>query len=222
MIVEHPPGRVIPRRKMEVLSIPGRNGDIILPQDAYESIPQIYDIHIPSAILKNRPRLDRAMRSVSNWLCVPGYNRLEDSYEPDVFRMAYFVGDQSIENILNKGGRAQIEFICRPERWLKVGEFPIMFHVPGLIFNPTDKPSSPIITVYGSGGGTLTVGETTLSLGDCNGVVLDSENEDAYRGSENLNDTVVGDFPLLDAGSTTVSWTGGVTGLQIIPRWWMI
>lgn len=222
VIVERPPGRTIPRRKMDVLSIPGKNGDVIIPQNAYENIPQPYEIHIPSSIFRNGPRLDRAMRNVSDWLSVPGYNRLEDSYEPDIYRMAYFIGDQNIENILNKGGRAQIEFICRPERWLKDGDIPLVLYMAGYVFNPTDKPSLPTITVRGSGAGTLTVGDTTLTLRDCNGIVLDSEGEDAYRGLENLNDTVTGEFPVINAGSVYVSWTGGVAGVTIVPRWWMI
>lgn len=96
-------------------------------------------------------RLDRAIRNLSDWLCVPGYNKLWDSYEPDVFRLAYYVGDHDIENVLNKGGKAQIEFNCRPERWLKIGEDPIQLHIPGSLFNPTDKVAKPIITVRGSG-----------------------------------------------------------------------
>ena len=34
MVVEHYPSVILPRRKMEVQQVPGRNGDIILFQDA--------------------------------------------------------------------------------------------------------------------------------------------------------------------------------------------
>lgn len=218
VVVEHPPGRRVPMRKMEVVSVPGKNYDLLITQDAYQNVSQFYTIHIPP----NRPRLDIAIRNVTDWLCVPGYNRLEDSYEPDIYRMAYFKGPLDIENILNKAGRANIEFICRPERWLKVGELPIYMYIAGEIHNPTDKTAKPLITVSGSGSGTLTIGDYTISMTDCNGVVLDSEEEDAYRGSANMNSTVSGDFPLIESGLIPVSWTGGVTGVVIVPRWWMI
>ena len=218
VVVEHPPGRKIPRRKMSVISVPGSNKDILIQQDAYESIPQVYEIHIPP----DRPRLDRAIRNVMDWLQVPGYNRLEDTYEPDIFRLGYYVGDQDIENILNKGGKAKIEFRCRPERWLKSGEEPIVLTSAKTIYNPTDKTAKPLITVSGSGSGTLTVGSYTITMTDTNGLVLDSEEEDAYKGSTNMNDTVSGDFPLIESGFISVSWTGGVTGVTIVPRWWLI
>lgn len=218
VVVEHPPGRKVPRRKMEVISIPGSNRDIIIQQEAYENVPQLYEIHIPS----RRPRLDIAIRKVTDWLEVPGYNRLEDTYEPEIYRLAYYVGDHNIENILNQGGKAQIEFMCRPERWLKEGELPIILCIAGDIFNPTDKTAKPLITVKGSGSGTLTVGSYTISMTDCAGVVLDCEEEDAYRGTTNMNNTVSGDFPLIVSGKVSVSWTGGVTGVTIIPRWWTI
>lgn len=218
VVVEHPPGRRVPRRKMSVVSVPGSNREILIQQDAYESVSQEYEIHIPS----NRPRLDRAIHKVMDWLQVPGYNRLEDSYDPHVFRLAYYVGEQDIENILNKGGKARIEFRCRPERWLKSGEEPISLTTGKTIYNPTDKTAKPLITVSGSGSGTLTVGAYTTSMTDCNGLILDSEEEDAYRGDDNMNSTVSGDFPLIESGPIAISWTGGVTGVTIIPRWWLI
>ncbi len=218
VVVEHRPGRKIPQRKMSVISIPGSNRDILISQDAYEPIIQTYDIHIPPNIL----RLDAAIRNVTDWLCVTGYNRLEDSYEPSVFRMAYYQGGQDIENILGKAGRAKIDFVCRPERWLKIGETPIVMQTTGNIHNPTGKTSKPLITVNGSGSGTLTVGNYTISMSDCNGVVLDCEDEDAYRGSTNMNGTVSGIFPRIDSGAVSVRWTGGVAGVTIVPRWWMI
>ena len=218
VIVEHPPNRDIPRRKFEVISIPGRNGDILIPQDAYENITQVYEIHIPS----NRPRLDRAIRNVTDWLLVSGYNRLEDSYEPDVFRIAYYAGQHDIENILNKGGKATIEFNCRPERWLKAGEQPIVLSAGSSIYNPTNQTAKPLIKVSGAGEGELTVGTYNLTMTDCDEIFLDSEEEDAYREGENMNATVAGAFPLLQPGAVDVSWSGGVTGVTIIPRWWTI
>lgn len=218
VVVEHPPGRRIPRRKIDIISVPGKNGDILIPQNAYENIIQEYEIHIPP----NRPRLDVAVHNVTDWLLKSGYNRLEDSYDPEVYRLGYYAGDQDIENVLNKAGKAMIEFVCRPERWLKEGELPIVLIAGSTIYNPTDQIAKPIITVTGSGSGTLTVGDYSITMIDCDEVVLDSEEEDAYRGDENMNATVSGDFPMIEPGAVTVSWSGGVAGVTIIPRWWIL
>lgn len=218
VVVEHPPGRVVPKRRMEIIDVPGRNGPVIISEDAFESVPQVYEVHIPPGV----PDLALAIRGVIDWMCYPGYNRLEDSYEPEVYRIAFFEGDTEIENILNKAGKAEIEFTCKPERWLKIGEVPVVMTATTTLTNPTARTAKPLITVKGSGAGVLKVGAYTLNLTDCNGIVLDCDYEDAYRNGVNMNNTVTGDFPKLPAGSTNITWSGGITGLTVVPRWWTL
>lgn len=218
VVVEHPPGRVVPKRKMDVIDVPGRNGPVIISQDAFESVVQAYDVHIPSGV----PDLALAIRGVINWLCQPGWNRLEDSYEPEVYRIAFFEGNHDIENILNKGAKLRIEFTCKPERWLKEGEVPIVMSSSGSLRNPTGRTAKPLITVRGSSSGVLRVGSYTLNLTNCNGIVLDCDYEDAYKNGTNMNNTVTGDFPKLPEGVTNITWSGGITGLTVVPRWWTL
>ena len=44
VIVEHHPVFAMPERKREVISVPGRNGDIIVSQDAFSNVEQEYDL----------------------------------------------------------------------------------------------------------------------------------------------------------------------------------
>lgn len=54
-------------------------------------------------------------------------------------------------------------------------------------------------------------------------VVLDSNTQNAYLGAVNLNSTISApEFPTLPAGESAVRWTGGITGVEIIPRWWAL
>ena len=54
-------------------------------------------------------------------------------------------------------------------------------------------------------------------------VVLDSDTQNAYLGAVNLNSTISApEFPTLPAGESAVRWTGGITGVEIIPRWWTL
>lgn len=216
LYVEYYPPRPVPERKVERVSVPGRSGDIFFPQDAFSNVKQSYDIYI-SAEARGLPII---ADPIVAWLSVPGYARLEDNYDPEIYRMAMFVGGIDITNIINCFGRATITFDCMPQRWLKSGEIPQHFTNAGALVNPTGMKALPLITVSGSGAGTLTVGDDTLTLSDCNGIVLDSEAQNAYRGTENMNATVSGDFPVLKAGQTTISWAGGITSIKIVPRWW--
>lgn len=219
VIVERYPNINIPARKQEKVSVPGRNGDILIQTDAFENVTQRYDIYISA----EKPKLPRIARLVAEWLCVKGYQRLEDSYFLDSYRLASYAGSLEIENILNRFGRASIEFDCKPQRFLLDGEIVAEFTEAGEIVNPTPFASDPLIKVIGNGSGTVTIGEKTISLTGISGYVfLDSDIQDAYKGLENKNASMTGDFLKIESGLQVVSFTGGITGLEITPRWWTL
>ena len=219
VIVERYPNINIPARKQEKVSVPGRNGDILIQTDAFENVTQRYDIYISA----EKPKLPRIARLVAEWLCVKGYQRLEDSYFLDSYRLASYAGSLEIENILNRFGRASIEFDCKPQRFLLDGEIVAEFTEAGEIVNPTPFASAPLIKVIGNGSGTVTIGEKTISLTGISGYVfLDSDIQDAYKGLENKNASMTGDFLKIESGLQVVSFTGGITGLEITPRWWTL
>jgi hypothetical protein len=52
---------------------------------------------------------------VSAWLhSTSDYARLEDTFEPDIYRLAYYTEETEIENALTEYGRTTILFNCRP------------------------------------------------------------------------------------------------------------
>ena len=38
----------------------------------------------------------------------------------------------------------------------------------------------------------------------------------------NINPTTSGPYPTLQPGENTVSWSGGITGVIVTPRWWTL
>ena len=51
-------------------------------------------------------------------------------------------------------------------------------------------------------------------------VEIDSEEMNFYKGTELKNDTVTGSgFPIFYPGENTISYTGGITAVTVIPRW---
>ena len=160
---------------------------------------------------------------MTRWLFAEGYLPLEDEYDRDTFRLAAFTGPLDLENTLNAFGRAEISFDCRPQRYLKSGWSARSVANGAALVNPTDFPARPIITLHGSGSGVLTIGSQTLTLVAHEGMILDCEEEEAYLPGppvSNLNAAVAGSYPKLGAGSSAVSWTGGITGIEIAPRWY--
>ena len=219
VFVEKYPPRPIPQRKCERFSVPGRSGDVIAWEDAWENVTQKYSIYLSA----EGPGLPIVAAKVTRWLFAEGYLPLEDEYDRDTFRLACFTGPVDLENTLNVFGRAEISFDCQPQRFLKSGwEFRSVAQGAALV-NPTGFPARPIIRLHGSGAAMLTIGGQTLTLVAHEGMILDCAEEEAYLPGppvSNLNTAVSGQYPKLGAGSSTVSWTGGISGVDISPRWY--
>lgn len=218
LYVEKYPARPVPKRKLEKWSIPGRSGDLIAVQDAFENVTRRYEVYLSA----EGPGLAPVAAAAIQWLIEPGWHELEDEYDVDTFCIATYTGETDITNIQNAFGRFVLSFDCWPQRFLKSGARGVSVARGGVLFNPTLYTAEPLIVVQGAGSGTLTVGGTTLTLSDCNGVTLDCRDEEAWRGVSNLNTAVSGSYPKLAAGENPVSWSGGINAVEITPRWWTL
>lgn len=224
--VEKPPVYATPERDYEVVHIPGRNGDLVIDKGSYQNIKRTYDISVGEI----DGDFTRLAAGVSEWLhSVSGYARLEDSYEPDYFRLAYYVADTEMKNLFHQAGKMSIEFNCKPARFLKAGERAVSFTSAGTLYNPTFQKSFPKLIVTVSSSGTLTIGSQTVTISGLAGstrMVIDAELQDVYaEGSlTNLNSKVsfLDGFPLLLPEANAISFTGSITSVEVIPRWWIL
>lgn len=216
-IIENAPETNRPRRKVDRYEVPGRNGDVIVPQDAWENVERRYDLEIHG-------NYDTAAAELMAWLYVPeGYQRLTDSFDVTVYRKAYVSEETDIENLVNTDGRCSVEFECDPRRFLLSGETSTTLTGTGSITNPTAFTSRPVITVHGSGSGTVSCGGKTITIsGIVDGMALDCENQNAYEGTTNLNSLITGSFPVIPGGEQTITITGGITSISVVPNWWTI
>lgn len=222
IIVEQLPSLSRPERQYNVYKVPGRNGDIIEQYNAYNNITISYEIWFANDNIDSHSAQQLA-RQISAWLYSSnGYNKLEDDFEPDIYRLAYFVGDLEIENLLTMYGKAKINFICRPERYFKTGEYPITN--PTLLTNITDFEAKPLIKVEGSGNVTFTIQGQTVQINNLvDYVYLDCEKQDCYRQlSENKNSLMVGEFPVLKVGTNNITKSNNITNLIIQPNYWTL
>ena len=140
-----------PERAVEFVNVPGRNGAIALDQGRYENIQVTY----PAMVLEDdqesfRERLGSFRNAI---LSQKGYQRLEDSYHPDEFRMGVYHAGLSVSDLLtyHQGGNFELTFDCKPQRWLTVGDYPIPVESGDVLENPTPFESSPILELEGYG-----------------------------------------------------------------------
>lgn len=210
-----------PQRDVKKVSIPGRNGDLIKDNGRWLNIEVPYNIVIMHDF---KYRTDE----IRAWLEEPrDYARLEDTYHPDFFRMARFIGPIDFETkAFNNAGKATIIFDCKPQRYLKSGEELQSVSKLGSIYNPTRFASKPLIRVLCSGDGAVTIGEDyTITLDDVTTYIdIDSEIQDCYIDGLSANDqvTLTGGFPTLSSGHTIIDWSGAVSGVIIKGRWYTV
>ena len=171
-----------PIRSVEVISIAGRNGDLIYDNGNYENI----DIEFHGVKVNDYGfSFDEYRAAMASQI---GYHRIEESMHPDEFRIGYLSNPiESTEFNESNSGSFDITFNCKPQRYLRSGELPIEYTEGGSIYNPTHFEASPLIRVYGYGniwigGSFITVREHSLPYID-----IDFDTMDAYYGSTNAN-----------------------------------
>lgn len=220
MAVEHCPSYPAGQRSVTKATIPGRNGDEVQDDGTYANVVQPYDVWFNGQPFGG---FNAGATRVANWLLGPkGYQRLEDSYDPETYRMALYTGPMDITNWMLRRGRATLEFDCKPERWLKAGQIPVTVASGEVLYNAW-REAKPLL--YVTGNGTLNIGTKSITISGTSGeVTIDCDVKDAWQGLNNLNGNIEvanRDWPTLPPGETTVTYSG-FTSVKIVPRWWRL
>ena len=113
-----------PKRDVEMISIPGRNGAFALDKGRFENIEVTY------SAFNFEPDLDTfsaQLEAFRNAICSQkGYQRLTDTFHPDEYRMAAYIDGLEIKPVnFNTASTFDIVFDCKPQRYLLSGEEPI-------------------------------------------------------------------------------------------------
>ena len=196
-----------PAKDVETVSVPGRNGDLTIDNGRFVNIPVAYP-----AFVSNRfqPRIDE----FRGWLCSQvGYQRLEDTYHPDEYRLGVYKSGLNVSpTARNLAGSFTLEFDCKPQRFLKSGEIPMTFSASGVVRNPTNYAALPLNGV-------------SVAVTGCSSYVdIDCDIMEAYEGNASRNGTTTlqnGAFPKLSPGDNAVSFTG-FSSVVITPRFFTI
>lgn len=204
----------MPERDVEHISVPGRNGDLIIDNESFSNYKQKYTMHW----LKN----NQNRRSVTEWLYKDGYRKFVDEHDPDHFRMANFVGGVPIDSRMDVLDRAVFEFDFKPQRFLTSGDLFTEYSAASFpVYNPTAFDSKPIVRLYGTGYIRFANGaKITVNTASGNYIEFDCETlnaVDSNGANANSKVTVLG-VPVLPSVGNVISKT--LTKVEIKPRWW--
>lgn len=215
-----------PARDMTFMSVPGRNGDVIIDNGRFQNASISYTVSF----------LDLPSKAIDlkQWLLRPGYKILSDSYQPGWFRYAVNANALDISELVEGAGSFQLVFNCKPFMYSQAGQIATNITSSGTtIENEYLFDSLPLIVIHlssGSGNVTLTISnedgsetEHKINAPGVNDIYIDSELMSVYNGSTLLNQKIDTDhfdgFPILKPGTNTISWSGNVTSIDVIPRW---
>lgn len=139
-----------PKRDVELIEIPGRNGSFVLDNGRFENIEVTYPAGIYA---ESQEEFAQAISDLRNMLASrKGYCRLTDEYNPEEYRMAVYKSGLDVDPVaFQRAGEFSITFDCKPQRWLTSGETEIAVTSGDELTNPTLFESSPLLKVAGPG-----------------------------------------------------------------------
>ena len=110
-----------PNREIDMISIPGRNGQLAIDMGRYENITVTYPAFV---FADTQEEFREKIRRIRNWLCSKtSYQRLMDEYNPESFRLGLYKSGLEVEPIFyNRCGEFEMSFDCKPQRFLFTGE----------------------------------------------------------------------------------------------------
>ena len=154
LIIQYIPSYDFPEQDTETFHIPGKNGDLVINSGSFKNTTRSYSI---ASIFKPGTDFIANSEKLINWLTAhPGYHRLEDTYDPNVYRLAIFRSKGTLPNYYNKATVFNVTFECMPQRYLKIGEKVTIYSFAGVanlqnisinIVNPTEYKALPEITL---------------------------------------------------------------------------
>lgn len=218
LVITELPEMVIPEERVTFTDVPGLSGSLTQTQgtDVYHDRTLAVECYLRQPTADNIDKVAAYFR---------GAGKLYLPNRPDGYYEARVINQISFRKILR--GRSPrsftVNFRCKPLFRLYSGETDQTIATSGAsITNPSTVQAKPKITIAGSGDVTLMVGGTQIVelTGIEEGIVLDSEIQEAYWGETLQNSRMSGPFPTLKPGPTAISWSGGtVTSVKITPRW---
>ncbi len=211
VIVTAMPETVRAERRIESITVAGRNGSLHTDEGVYES----YDRSMECALIK-RAKLDE----VAAWLV--GSGEMTFSTEPDKVYRVMIANKISIAQMMRVFQKFQVILDTQPFKYsVNAAGDALELTAPTTIRNSGTVYSEPLITVYGSGDITLTINGADFPLYGVQGsITIDSEMMEVFKGNTNQNGKYGGaEFPRFEVGKNEIRWTGNVSKIKIQPRW---
>lgn len=197
-----------PERDVERVSVRGRHGSLT-KKYAYKDI----SFSVSLNLLEDDGIKDK-LRYIRAWILNAKKLQLSDD---SVFYRIKESNIPDIDNELNLLGIFEAKFVADPFQF-KESKI-VSLNSPGKVLYSGTIESEPYIKIYGTGNGSLTFNNDVIHFQDISEYIeIDCENQQAFKGTDPRNDKMIGEYPVLQIGMNDISWTGGITKIEIDVR----
>lgn len=226
LYINHKNIYVSPKRSQEIISVPGRDGDLIFDNGNYENVTISYTCSLTNTSAK--------IDEINEWLSKPGYKILSDTYDSSCYRKAAVVDSFKITED-KKIGSFDIQFSCKPYKYLNSGETSITLNTSTTaktITNAESYSSLPLFEITASKQITLQISNSAGSISrvitfpnTSKKLYIDSELMAVYDDSMTLYNNAIDfvEFPTFLPGNNSINFTKGtgatLTSASVKPRW---
>ena len=209
VILKEPLGMMIPAQRGEEVTVAGRNGKLWIDENAADSMDKTLQLWVPST---------SDIVYIRNWLRGEGRFKTEEGslYSYD----AHISGHFEYTPLPAMGGwSANVPISLAPYATLDKED---LFSV---ISGEKVTVAAPVRThvrlvLHGSGDAVINLGSRQITLTNfSDGTVIDGVAREAYFGSVLRSGDMAGEWPYLDPGETVVTYSGGLSSLEIGAHW---
>ena len=204
---------------IEEIEIEGRNGTLTERKGYYNNRNITIQCSLKRKILEDFEDFSSRLEEVMNWLRVFNKDLILYLNPNRTYKVKNIsLGEIETDNAIFYNFEAV--FTCEPFSYILNEE---MVEITTNNFNYYYKgtvPGEMKLKIYGTGNIQLTINDEVVQINNVtDNVTLDSKlllclNSDGTNKSKDM----IGNFPLLEKGINTISWTGNITKIELLPR----
>ena len=227
------PSIISPGERLNYQTVPGRSGSLLFTKDTgvYDDLVLACTCVIDDPYMTVNGVTTSRIEAICKWL--EGGGNVTFADRPEGFYRARVNNQVSFDKIVrgNPHRSFQVQFRCSPFFYLDSGIEKITFTgASSAVSNPGNFYSEPLLKIIGAGEGTIMCGESSMIVTDFTGlshIMVDCEAAVAYKGAVGnpsdplvlLGTRVIYNQFTIPSGNSFFSIVGGITSVEVTPRW---
>jgi len=208
-----------PKRDVNLVQVPGRDGDLIMDNGRFESVIRSIPCRIEAPAGTD---VESLINGINNWLIKDaGLHPFTWENDPDFTYLASIEGAVVNQRVLSHYGKTVIDFKLHPIKYLESSLTERQITSGTNVENPFNIEAKPILRIVGEGDITITIDRRELVLqGIAGGCIVDSETQTITNLDRHITlfERMFSPFPTLQPGNNPITFTGNAAQVFITPR----